>query len=105
MYNPQKKSYQILVPCHGLFEFGVDAESPEAACKILQKELRTGQLKLATGGSEPVEAFWGNPAETGGAWIVMSTHPESAELHTPLLSWDGGKITDSGLPPVAVKEK
>jgi len=103
--KPQKKSYQILVPRHGLFEFAVDAESPEDACKILQKELKTGKLNQAKGGSEPVEAFWGNPNDAGDAWMVLASRPEEDEVHSPLLSWDGVKIVDSGLPPVPMERK
>jgi len=52
-----------------------------------------------------VEAYWGQPDDTGDAWVIMPAHPPAGELHSPLLSWDGIKITDSGLPPVIAQKK
>jgi len=36
-----------------MFEFAVDAKTPEEACKILGRELRSGELKRARGGQQP----------------------------------------------------
>jgi len=101
MVTAAKKTYQILVNRYGMFEFAVDANSPEDACKILQRELRAGELKKARGGSEPIEAFWADPQDKGDAWAVMCSTRESGQTHAPILAWDGVKVMKSKFPDVA----
>ena len=105
MQKPQKQTYQILVNRYALFEFAVDANSHEEACKILQRELRSGELKKAKGGTEPVEAFWADPTDKGDAWAVMCATPEPVEAYTHIMLWNGAEVVESGFQPVPVNDR
>jgi hypothetical protein len=92
-----KKTYQILVSRHALFEFAVDAKSPEEACKILGRELRSGELKRARGGRHPAQESWANPADEGDAWAVMCSSDQAEKANPPIMAWNRAKIVQSGM--------
>jgi hypothetical protein len=99
-----KKTYNILVSRHALFEFAVDAKSPEEACKILGRELRSGEMKRARGGQQPAQQYWANPADEGDAWAIMCSSDQPGKANPPIMAWNGAKIVESGMFPAANDE-
>src|ERR1700722_3923217 len=95
----RKRPYGILVSRAALFEFVVEAKSAEEACKILQRDLRSGKRTEADG-VEAVEAAWANPGDKGDAWWVMPASVEPGETYTLIMGWNGKSIFSTGLRPV-----
>jgi hypothetical protein len=97
MTTPTKKTYGILISRHAMYEFAVDAKSPEEACKILGRELRSGEMKRVRGGEQPIETSWADPADEGCAWAVMCTSDQPGKSYAPIMAWNGTKIVASGM--------
>jgi len=98
MNAARKRPYGILVARASLFEFVVEAKNAEDACKILQRDLRSGKRTEADG-VEAVEAAWANPAEKQDAWWVMPATVEPGETHTLIMGWNGKSLFSTGLRP------
>lgn len=97
-----KKTYVILVPHIAIFEFAVDAASPDEACRILRRELRSGELKQARGGDESIAGMWTNPANENTRWAVMCASRRPGAGNPPLLTWNGTKVVKwRGFSPAA----
>jgi len=92
-----KKTYHILVSRHAMFEFEVDAQSPEEACKILGGELRSGELKRARGGLKPAQESWANPADEGDAWAIMCISDQPGKSPAPIMVWNGTEVVKSAM--------
>ena len=92
-----KKSYQILVSRHAMFEFAVDAKTPEEACKILGRELRSGELKRARGGQQPAMESWADPSDAGGAWAIMCSSDQPEKAQPAIMAWNGSEIVRSDI--------
>lgn len=99
MTTAPKRPYGILVSRAALYEFTVEAKSAEDACKILQRELRSGKRTEADG-VEAVEAAWANPGDKEDAWYVMPVTTEPEEKQRLIMGWNGKSIFSTGLPPV-----
>jgi hypothetical protein len=73
---------------------------PEEACKILQRQLRSGKRTEADSAAA-MAPMWANPADKGDGWVVIPTGFKPGEKNVPILCWNGKSIIGSGLPPVS----
>lgn len=92
MVTPEskKQTYEIMLTSTQVHRVRVDAESPEAACKFLQRKTKYSSPSESSLDVTSMQETWSDPSEAGEAWMVLPL--AAAKDISTIMVWDGKSI-------------
>jgi hypothetical protein len=86
----KKRTYEIMLTSTQIHRVRVDAESPEAACKLLQRKTKHSSPSESSLDIASMQETWSDPSEAGEAWMVLPLG--AAKDVSTIMVWDGKSI-------------